>query len=141
MLPILANRTVQKFEIPIENADDFKLMLLAPNDESWRVKVALPNANFFDLRQDGNRRGIERTESFYGLGDEQFPAEVFSFKVVASGVLRVEINTSESPSAGFLVVSSESPYRLYSYINSLETVRGQSIGLVASLFDNRHYLK
>ncbi len=28
MLPILANRIVQKFEIPIENADDFKLMFL-----------------------------------------------------------------------------------------------------------------
>ncbi len=138
MLPILTNRTLQKFEIPIENADDFKLMLLAANGEGWRIKVALPNAKFFNLRQDGNLHGIERTESFYGLGDEQFPAEVFSFKGVTSGVLRVEINTSESPSAGFLVVSSESPYRLYSYVNSLETVRGQSIGLVASLFDNEN---
>jgi len=138
MLPVLANRTVQKFEIPIENADDFKLMLLAPNGESWRIKLALPNANFFNLRQDGNLHGIERTESFYGLGDEQFPAEVFSFKGVASGVLRVEINTCESRSAGFLVVSSESPYRLYSYINTLETVRGNSVGLIASLFDNKN---
>ncbi|MBA3599752.1 MAG: conditioned medium factor [Acidobacteria bacterium] len=138
LLPVLANRTVQKFEVPIENADDFKLMLLAATGESWRIKVALPNADFFNLRQDGNLYGIERTESFYGLGDEQFPAEVFSFKGVASGVLRVEINTNDSPSAGFLVVSSESPYRLYSYINSLKTVRGQSIGIVASLFDNEN---
>lgn len=136
MLPVAANRSGQKFEIPIENQADFRLMLLAPNGEKWTVKIALPNENFIDLRQDAASRNIEVTKDFYGLGDEQIPAEVFTFRGLTTGNIRVEINTSRSPSGGFLVAGSESPLRLYSYVNTLETVRGGSIGLVASLLDN-----
>ncbi len=135
LLPIAANRAVQKFEIPIENSSDFKLMLLAPNSDGWQVRLALPNEDYINLRQDAASVNAERTKSSYGLGDEQFPAEVFTFKSVSSGVLRVEIN-NQARTAGFLVISSESPTQLYSYVNTLETVRGNKINLVASLFDN-----
>ncbi len=137
MLPIVAGQTIQKFEIPIENVADFKLMLIAENSSDWQIKLALPNDNFINLRQDAVSKNIERAESSYGLGDEQFPAEVFTFKHISSGVLRVEIN-NQTQTTGFLIVSSESPYQLYSYVNTLETVRGQSINLAASLFDDNN---
>jgi hypothetical protein len=136
MLPVAANRSGQKFEIPIENAADFRLLLLAPTGENWSIKVALPNEDYINLRRDAASRSIEITEDFYELSGERFPAEVFTFKGLATGSIRIEINTSRSQSGGFLVAASESPLRLYSYVNTLETVRGGSIGLVASLLDN-----
>lgn len=136
MLPIAANRGAQKYEVPIENGADFRLMLLAPNSEKWSIKLVLPNEDYINLRSDAASRNIEITKDFYGLGDEQFPAEIFTFKAATTGIVRVEINTNRTESGGFLVVASESPLRLYSYINTLETARGNSVGLVASLFDN-----
>ena len=136
MLPVAANRSGQKFEIPVENAADFRLLLLAPNGEKWTVKLALPNEDYINLRRDAASRNIEITEDFYDLGGERFPAEAFTFKGLTTGTIRVEINTSRTHSGGFLVAASESPLRLYSYVNTLETVRGGSVGLVASLLDS-----
>ena len=135
MLPINAVRGVQKFSIPIENAADFRLMLLAPTSEKWSVRVALPNEDFVNLR-GATSPNIEITKDFYGLGDERFPAEVLTFKGLSSGSIRVEINTNRTERGGFLVAASESSLRLYSFVDTLETVRNNSIGLVASLFDN-----
>ena len=135
MLPIFANRGVQSFSIPVENAADFRLMLLSPTSEKWSVRVALPNEDFVNLR-GANSSNIEITKDFYGLGDERFPAEVITFKGLTSGSIRVEINTNRASNGGFLVAASESSLRLYSYINTLETVRNNSIGLTATLFDN-----
>lgn len=135
MLPVATNRGVQRFEIPVETAADFRLMILAPQgSDKWQIKAALPNEAFVNLRGAANG-AIDRTIDFYGLGDERIPAEVFTFRAAASGVLRVEINTKGSAAGGFLVAASESPLRLYSYVNTLETVRENKIGLIASLFD------
>ena len=133
MLPVAANGGVQRFEIPIENNADFRLMLLAPEGNKWGIKVALPNEDYINLRSDTASRNIEISEDFYGLGDERFPAEVFTFKSATNGTLRVEINTNRSAIGGFLVAASESSLQLNSYVNTLETVRGGSIGLIASL--------
>ncbi len=136
MLPVAARRGVQRFEIPIENDADFRLMLLAPDGDKWGIKVALPNEGYINLRSDAASRNVEIAEDFYGLGDERFPAEVFTFKGTATGTLRVEINTNRSAVGGFLVAASESSLRLNSYVNTLETVRGGSIGFIASLTSN-----
>ncbi|MCY7348886.1 MAG: hypothetical protein LH614_22070, partial [Pyrinomonadaceae bacterium] len=135
MLPVSAERGVQKYEIPIENAADFRLLLIAPTSEKWSVKIALPNEDFINLRGTISPN-IEITKDFYGLGDERFPAEVFTIKDAAAGMLRVEINTNRTATGGFIVAGSESSLRLYSYVNTLETIRGSSVGLVASIFDN-----
>ncbi len=135
MLPVSAERGVQRYEIPIENTADFRLLLIAPTSEKWSVKIALPNEDFINLRGTISPN-IEITKDFYGLGDERFPAEVFTIKDVAMGMLRVEINTNRTATGGFLVAGSESTLRLYSYVNTLETIRGSSVGLVASIFDD-----
>lgn len=135
MLPINAARGVQSFSIPVENAADFRLMLLSPTREKWSVRVALPNEDFVDLR-GATLPNIEITKDFYGLGDERFPAEVLTFKNLTSGSIRVEINTNRASNGGFLIAASESSLRLYSYVNSLETVRNNRVGLTAMLFDN-----
>ncbi len=139
MLPIsAATRGVQRFEIPIETDGDFRLMLLAPTSEKWAVRIALPGSeNLINLR-GAISPNIELAKDFYGLGDERFPAEVFILKGATTGIARVEINTNRTNVGGYLVAASESALRLYSYVDTLETVRGKQIGLVASLLDNEN---
>ncbi len=135
MIPV---RGTQTFDIPVDTAENFRVMFLSPNAKDFNLQIAGSNNRFADLRgaKDSN---ISRTESTYGLGDENFPAEIFEFKAAERGNLRIRVTSSKKSVSerpdGFLVISSETPYRLYSYIDTFSTVVGGEIGLVTSLFD------
>lgn len=127
--------------IPVENGENFKLMLIAPNSRELKISVALPNEDSFtDLREGFLSSGLTRTESQYGLEGEQFPAEVFAFDSIKTGVLRVRFDLpngfikADKP-LGYLIASGESPYLLSSHVNTNETVVGRKFGIIASLLD------
>lgn len=142
MIPIYAADDLREIEIPVDNAKEFKLMLLAPNAVGWKIEAALPNEDFVNLRDDVFSRNVERTRTEYGMDGNQFPAEIFRFGTAREGVLRVKIDLPDSSAAsekplGYLVASSETLYRLYSYIDTFETIAGREIGIAASLFDKK----
>ncbi len=142
MFPINSGDSIQSIEIPVDSTDNFKLMILSPNGKSLNLKVALPNGDFFDLRSEGFARQIKQTDTSYGLDGNQFPAEVFSFELLKQGVLRVQIEkpknlSTSSETIGYLVASSDSPYRLYSYLDTLQTIVGREIGIFSAIFNNK----
>ncbi len=135
MLPIKGSQT---FEIPVDNSENFKLTLISPKGVQLKVFVGSNGEDLIDVRE--NSRGIKIEKSDVGFEGSTFPAEVFSFESIKTGVLNVKIETSETftdsqKPIGYLVVSSDSPYRLYSYVDTLSTVVGTEFGLVTSLFD------
>lgn len=136
LLPVKSG--TQTFEIPVETADNFRVMILAKDSRAWDVKATLPNGETLNPRLES--AFSSRVETTYGLENEQYPAEVFSFRNVSAGILRFEINAPKNSlnpdeTAGFIVASSDSPYQLHSYVNTLQTVKNKNIGIVASLFD------
>jgi hypothetical protein len=142
MFPINSRENRQEIEIPVDSADNFQLMLLSPNGKSLNLRVALPRGDFFDLRSEGFARQVKQTDSTYGLDGNRFPAEVFSFASIKPGVLRVQIEmpknlSVEGETIGYLVASSDSSYRLYSYIDTLQTTVGRELGIVSTLFNQR----
>lgn len=139
MIPIQTTNGIWTTEIPVDYEKDFKLVLIAPNSRDWDIKIAMPKEDFVDLRQ-ASWQGITFEESAYGFDGENFPAEVFTFETIQNGKLRVQINTRQtnlnlSKPLGYLVATSSSPYRLYTYVNTFQTSVGNPIGLVASLYD------
>ncbi|MBS1793992.1 MAG: conditioned medium factor [Acidobacteria bacterium] len=142
MFPIGGEAGFREFEIPVDSTENFKLMLLSPNAKALNLAAALPNGEFFDLRASGFARGVDFAETTYGLDGNQFPAEVYGFGAVKPGLLRVRI---EIPAAlagaknpvGYLVAASDSPFRLYSYLDTLQTTVGREIGISAVLFDTK----
>jgi hypothetical protein len=142
MIPIYAGDDLREIRIPVDNPSEFRLMLLAPNTADWKIEGALPETDFVNLRERGFLRDVERTRTEFGVDGNQFPAEVFRFKAAREGVLRVKIDLPDTPLTtekplGYLVASSESIYRLYSYIDTFETLVGREIGINASLFDKK----
>jgi hypothetical protein len=135
---MIAVKGTQTFDIPVDNTENFRVMLLSPKAKDMRLQIANGDNNFADLRGTKNST-ITRSESTYGLGNENFPAEVFEFNAIEKGTLKIRVESSIKTVAnkpvGFLVISNESPYRLYSYIDTYSTVVGNEIGLVTSLFD------
>jgi pimeloyl-ACP methyl ester carboxylesterase len=137
MLPIYNENEI---DIPVDNTDNFRVMLLAPNTKGWKVNIALPNDDFVDGRNALESRGISRIVSSYGLENNQFPAEIFAFGNLEKGKMRIKFDLPENvqnsgKALGYLVVSSESNERLYSYLDTYSTVVGNEIGLVAKMFD------
>jgi hypothetical protein len=140
MYRINSGENLQEIEIPVDSADNFKLMLLSPNGKSLSFRAAMPRGDFFDLRSEGFARQVKQSDTTYGLDGNQFPAEVFSFENLNPGLLRVQIEMPKNlftadETIGYLVASSDSPYRLYSYLDTLQTSVGREIGIVSMLFN------
>lgn len=142
MFPITAGTDLQEIEIPVDSTENFRLMILAPGGKSLNLRVALPREDFFDVRSEGFARQVRTTDTTYGLDGNQFPAEVFSFDSLKTGIVRVQIEKPKNlvttgEIIGYLVASSDTPYRLYSYINTLQTTVGSEIGIVSALFNQK----
>jgi hypothetical protein len=114
------------------------MTLLGKNSEKWQLRVSTGDGQL-DLRQSSV---VESQKSEVGLGGVGFPAEVFTLSNARKGNWRVEITAGKremrnAGTVGYLVVSSDSPYRLYSYLNTHQTLTGKPFEFVASMFDER----
>lgn len=136
----LKNRAGETIEIPVDDAENFRLVLIAPESENLRVSLALPGEEFFDARggDELTRRGATRETSQYGFDGAQYAAQVFSFDKIATGVLRVRLDAATAKSArgetaAFAIVSSDSPLRLRAHLDDLQIARNRPINFVAAL--------
>ncbi len=137
MLPVRFRGGKWTADIPIETTDDLRLTLLAPDGQTWQIKLTrdgiesnLRDASLF----------IERSEGEIGLDGVKYPAEVFAFEYAKGGVWRIEINAPntgkrEGETAGFLVVTNKSPYQLYTYLDTFQTITGKTIGINTRVFN------
>lgn len=139
MLPVRFRDGRATFEIPIETTENLRLTLLAPNSGGWKITATNDANKNLDLRT--NPELVERRDGEVGLDGVKFPAEVFSFDNAKAGVWKIEITAGKSASlrdaetAGYLVVSNDSPYQLYSYIDTNQTLVGRDIGIYTGVFD------
>lgn len=143
MLPIrfrqdAAGNAVWSADIPINDIGELKMTLLGRNSEGWQLRVSTGDVQL-DLRQSSL---VESQRSEVGLDGVSFPAEVFTLSNARKGNWKVEIVAGKremraAGTVGYLVVSSDSPYRLYSYLNTRQTLTGKPLEFVASVFDER----
>jgi hypothetical protein len=139
MLPIRFKNGKATLDIPVETSDELRLTLLAPMSGDWKISASNDTNKDLDLRN--NPALVERRDGEVGLDGVKFPAEVFSFNYVKAGNWQVEIsvpkgrNLREGETSGYLVVSSKSPYQVYSYVDTHQTLVGRNIGIYTSVFD------
>jgi hypothetical protein len=143
MLPIrfrqdAAGNAVWSADIPVDDTGELKMTLLGKNSEEWQLRVSTGDVQL-NMRQSSV---IESQKSEVGFDGVRFPAEVFTLGNARKGNWKVEIVAGKQKArtagtAGYLVVSSDSPYRLYSYLNTLQTLTGRPLEFVASMFDER----
>lgn len=136
-LPI-KNRAGETIEIPIDDAENFKLVLIAPGAENLRVSMALPGKDFFDARGETVLHGVAREQSQYGFDGAQYPAQVFSFANIANGTLRVRLDAATEKQAAnepaaYAIILSDSMLRLRAALDTLQIARNRPINFVAAL--------
>lgn len=139
MLPVRFDNGKWSADIPIEASDDLRFTLLAPDGQTWQIKL------FRDGVETNLREAslfIERREGEVGLDGVKYPAEVFAFNYAKGGVWRVEITAQNgkrgNETAGYLVVSNKSPYQIYTNLDTYQTVTGKSIGIQTRVFNSQN---
>jgi hypothetical protein len=136
MLPIKFRQGKWTVDLPVEAAEQLKLTLLAPNSQNWQI-TADANGKQINLRESLlNYRSGE-----VALDGVKYPAEVFEFDYARTGMWHIEIAAPksiarEAETAGYLVVSNNSPFQLYTYLDTFQTLVGREIGIVTSVFDS-----
>lgn len=138
MLPVKFRNGKWTADIPIETSDDLKISVLAPDSKTWQIK-AVTDGGEINLREASEF--IEQRDSEVGLDGAKYPAEIFTFGYAKGGKWKIEIKAPKTNSLregmtnGFIVISSKSPYRLYSYIDTFETLVGRTIGIRTTVFE------
>lgn len=136
MLPIRFRQGRWTIDLPVEAAEQFKLTLLAPNSQAWQINART------DGRQINLRNNIlDYKNGEVGLDGVKYPAEIFEFNYARTGIWNIEINAPkgsfrDGETAGYLVVSNNSPYQIYTYLDTFQTLVGRQIGIVTSVFDS-----
>lgn len=127
--------------VPVDAAGDLQWLLLAPAGSDWTLRLTPPNRETLSLGGEALPAGARRTETSVGMSEFAYPATIFSFDAAQpTGMWRVEVRSQQpvaqsGATTGFVVVSSASPYRLYSYVDRLGLVAGEPGNLVAYLYD------
>jgi hypothetical protein len=143
MLPIrlrqdAAGNAAWSSQVPVDNTGELRLTLLAPNSHDWQILVSTGDGQM-NLRQSAQ---VERQPSEVRFDGVNFPAEVFTLRGHKAGSWKVDVvatgrKLTAPENAGFLLVSGDSPYRLYSYVDTHQTLLGKPLEFVASVFDER----
>ncbi len=139
MLPVTLEAsttgTAWNAEIAVDDTSNLQWILLAPPGSNWHLSLTPPQQSAINVLEDNLPTDVHRSQQSLGMGEEQYPATVISFTAAEPGLWRARITGNQTdPTQGFLVVSSASPYRLYTALNRLGMIAGQPAELTAYLY-------
>jgi hypothetical protein len=118
------------------DGDNPKALLLSTDKDNWQFEIKGQTSEKSNATQDIEYFSRETT---FGMGDEQFPATQFDLQNLKSGMYEVGIS-AEMNAAGYLLISSDSPYRLKSFVSTHGQLVGDVININASAFaDEREF--
>ncbi len=107
-----------------------KALLFAPEKDDWQLEI-----RGMDMEKSTHDQSIEffTRETDFGMGSEQFPATQFELQNLSSGQYKFDIAANNNAS-GYLLVSSDSPYRMKSYVSTAGALLGDVVDINASAF-------
>lgn len=114
--------------LPVEG-NNLRLAVFTGAADDWNLSMRSPNQRF---AQPLSTMAAEQAETLFGMGEEEYPADFYSFENIASGEWAFSIDAaSATQREGFVLVQSESPHRLLSAQVERNQMRGQRIAFTA----------
>lgn len=127
------------------DGDNISLALFAPNAQNWQLAVQSPGDQMRSLD-----RAAAQSVSL-GIEGVSYAGERYAFAGYKAGVWTVQITSARaaadasaaadagaaaaSAAAGYLVLSSDSPYQLYTHLSTHSLLAGNEIGLATYAYD------
>lgn len=124
--------------IAVDSVETLTMMLLAPEDATWTLSVQQPEQNGKLTENNKFESVAVQSTTTFGMGNNQYPGDVYTFAAPNAGEWTVRVSglTEKDAGVGYLVISSDSQYQLYSHLADYNLLVGEQIGLVTRLFDS-----
>jgi len=127
---------------PVDSEEEVSLMLLAPNSSDWMISIREAGSATRRIEDFSLQDRVVHEQSFLGEADSAVPGEMWKVAHPAVGRWNIRISSkrarlSGGPVQGYLLVSSKSPYRIFSSLATYHLVPGEQVGLVTRLYDSR----
>lgn len=131
-------------EIDMDSREEVSLMVFAPQGEQWSVAVNWPSGTALQLSADAVSEAFMHQASTISLGENGYPADVYRFAQAEAGRWTVQVTAPEHTAKGnglagapdgYLVLSGQSNYQLYTHLNTYNLLVGNTIGLETSLYN------
>lgn len=123
--------------LPVDGRDQLSLMLLAPANAGWQLAVQTPGQDLASLTD--KTAGVTHQAASLGLGNTQYPGDVYTFATPPTGLWTMQVSATstaaQAGASGYLVISTDSPYQLYTHLTTYTLLVGREIGLAARLID------
>lgn len=120
-------------EWPVDVAGRLTLALFAPDADKWALALQTPGNAAQPLEAlAGSGQPVS-----LGINAWQYPGTLYTLENAQAGAYRLQITTAATPQPnsrgihGYVAISSDSPYRLYTHLSSYNLLTGQQAGLVA----------
>lgn len=146
LLPVqfvqVKNQWVWQSPISIENAEDFHMVVFSGNAD-WHMRLRAPGMKKSIAVEE---LYLESRQELYGIEENLVPCQFYHFESGVTGqwMLEVELNGTPQPKrmnepSGFVMVSSDNPYRLFAHQTTRKNLVGESLGLAAFAYDSRAF--
>lgn len=132
LIPVNLNHEMVWNKQLLIDGDNPTVLLFSPEANHWQVNIHSGNDNkLLNL----NQLNYTKSNTLFGMAEEQFPATRFDLQNVATGSYHFNIHKTDKSLGsgdGYLLLSSDSPYQLSSYTGK----HGYLIGEEVTIFAN-----
>ena len=146
MIPVqlsqMADRTWRwQSDLHFDSRDVSAMMVLSPSGTQWDVSMVSPTGQQIDLAT--NKTVAQSQTAVLGMGNTQIAGEQFTFSSTLTGKWAFQVEAAgpqtKLPTGenvdGYLLVSSDSPYQLYSHLGNYDLLVGNEITLLSRMYD------
>lgn len=128
--------------LPVDSDEAVSLMLLSPEAAAWDAEVTEPGARPQRLEDLSWRGGVRHEQAWIGAEESAVPGELWRIERPRRGEWRLHIRAASSETGGlrpegYVLLSSKSPYRVFSSLATYHLVPGEQVGLVTRVYDAR----
>ena len=134
-----AGNWVWNAKLPVDSSE-FSFMVFANGSKNWNIELINPLTQEI---KDVNSLADKHISTKYGMDQNNFPSEKFTFNNMDTGNWDIRIKTLGEPDQfnGFVMVTSKSQFLLNSYKTNLDQITGKSIHFVTQSTSNENTIE
>lgn len=124
----------------VDSNSEMSFMVLSPDAADWELALQTPAGETMRLGQGIDQAGVVQRTGEIGLEQQSFTGDIYTFARPERGAWQMTVRTAVAPRtanapSGYLLLSNDSPYQIYTHLSSYNLWTGSQVGLVAYAYD------
>ena len=126
-------------DLPVDSKD-FSFIVFSNGSKNWQIEMVNPQTNKV---QDINDLATEAYSTKYGMEQNIYSGEKFTFSNMNTGNWNIRVNTDGEPDQfeGFILLANKSKFQLNSYKTNLDQIVDHNIHFVTKSTSNENMIE